>query len=68
MILIKTNENNDDHGCQYQIVICLCDLRSSLAFVCDLFPITRINQDFLLAIKCEMLKSSLDSRYCVRPS
>jgi len=52
MILIKTNENNDDHGCQYQIVICLCDLRSSLAFVCDLFPITRINQDFLLAIKC----------------
>jgi len=56
MISIETTENNEDCGRQYQIVICFRDLRSSLAFVCELFPITRINQDFLLAIKCEMLK------------
>ena len=56
MISIKTTENNDDRGRQYQIVICFRDLGSSLAFVCELFPITRINQDFLLAMKCEMLK------------
>jgi len=56
MISIKTTENNDDRGRQYHIVICFCDLGSLLAFVCELFPITRINQDFLLTIKCEMLK------------
>ena len=52
---IKTTEN-DDRGRQYQIVICFRDLGSSLAFVCELFPITLINQYFLIAIKCEMLK------------
>ena len=56
MISIKTTENNDDRGRQYQIVICFRDLGSSLAFVFELFPINRINKDFLLAIKCEMLK------------
>ena len=56
MISIKKTENNDDRGRQYQIVICFRDLGSSLAFVCELFPITRINQDFLLAIACEMFK------------
>ena len=56
MISIKTTENNDDRGRQYQIVICFRDLGSSLAFVFELFPINRINKDFLLAIKCEMFK------------
>jgi len=56
MISNKTTENNDDRGRQYQIVICFRDLGSSLAFVFELFPINRINKDFLLAIKCEMLK------------
>jgi len=41
MISIKTTEHNDDRGRQYQIVICFRDLGSSLAFVCELFPITR---------------------------
>jgi len=35
----------------FEIVICFHDLRRLRAFVCELFPITRINQDFLLAIK-----------------
>jgi len=56
MISIKTIENNDDRGLQYQIVICFRNLGSSLAFVYELFPITRTNQDFLLAIKCELFK------------
>jgi len=56
MISIKTTESNDNRGRQYQSGICFRDLGSSLAFVCELFPITRINQDFLLAIKCEMFK------------
>jgi len=55
MISIKTIQNNDDRGCQFRIVMCLSDLGSPHAFVCELFPITRINQDFLLAIKTKIL-------------
>jgi len=56
MISIKTTENEDDQGRQYQIIICFRDHWSLRAFVCELFPITRINQDFLLTIKCKILK------------
>ena len=53
MISIKTSENNDDRGRQYRIVICFSDHGRLRDFVCELFPITRINQDFLLAINCD---------------
>jgi len=53
MISIKTTENNDDRGRQYQIVNCFRDQGSLRDFVCELFPITRIKQDFLLAINCD---------------
>ena len=56
MISIKTIEKGDNRGHQFQIVLCFCDLGRLLAFVCELFPITRINQDFLLAIKTKILK------------
>jgi len=51
MISIITIEKDDDRGCQFRIVICFRDLGRLCAFVCELFPITRINQDFRLAIK-----------------
>jgi len=51
MISIKTIEKDDDHRCQFRIDIYFHDLGRLCAFVCELFPITRINQDFLLAIK-----------------
>jgi len=50
------NQNNDDHGRQYRIVICFRHHGSLRGFVCELFPITKINQDFLLTIKCKILK------------
>jgi len=55
---MNTTENNDYRGCQFRIVIYICfpDHGSPRAFVCQLFPITRINQDFLFAIKCKTLK------------
>ena len=34
-------------------VICFRDHGILREFVCELLPITRINQDFLLAIKCD---------------
>jgi len=70
MISIKTIEKDDDREHQFCIVICCHDLRRLRAFVCERFQITRINQDFLLAIKTKILKilqNSWDSRYCVRP-
>ena len=56
MISIKTTENDDDHGRQFRIVKCFRDHGSSHAIVCELFPITRINQGCLHAIKCKILK------------
>ena len=56
MITIKTIEKDDDRGQQFRIVICFGDLGRLCAFVCELFPITRINQDFLLGIKTKILK------------
>jgi len=40
MISIKTTENNDDSGHQYQSVICFRHHGSLPELVCDLFPIT----------------------------
>jgi len=51
MILIKTIEKGDYRGRQFRIVKCFRDLGRLRAFVCELFPIKRINHDFLLAIK-----------------
>jgi len=51
MISIKTIQNNDDRRRQFRIVLCFRDLGSPHAFVCELFLITIINQDCLLAIK-----------------
>jgi len=56
MISIKTIKKFDDRGRQFLIVIYFRDLGRLRAFVCELFPITRINQDFLLAIKTKVLK------------
>jgi len=56
MIPMKTTENNDDRGRQFRIVICFRNHGSPSAVTCELFPITRINQDFLLVIKCKTLK------------
>jgi len=63
MISINTTENNDDRGRQYRIVICFRDHGSMRGFVCELFPITRINQFFLLMIKCK--KSSFRTHEAV---
>ena len=51
MISTNTIENDEDYGRQFQSVICFRDHRSLRAFVCELFPITSINQDVLLATK-----------------
>jgi len=61
MISIKTIEKEFS---------CFRNLGRQHAFVCELFPITRINQDFLFAMKTKLFKilsNSWDSRYCVRP-
>ena len=52
----EKNENNDDRENPFQIVIFFRDHESLRASVCELFPIARINQDFLLVIKCKTLK------------
>ena len=46
IIAIKTTEDDDDH---FELS-CFRDVRSPLAFVCELFSTTRINQEFQLAI------------------
>jgi len=56
MISIKTIQKYDDRGRQFLVVRYFRDLGRLRAFVCELFPITRINQDFLLAIKTKILK------------
>jgi len=43
MISIETTENNDDCGRQFRIVIF-----ATIEVRVQLFPITRINQDFCL--------------------
>ena len=47
MISIKTIKKFDDRGRQFLIVIYFRDLGRLRAFVCELFPITRINQDLI---------------------
>jgi len=54
------NDNNDFNQNnwkqrRYRIVIWFATTEVC-GFVCELFPITKINQNFLLTIKCKILK------------
>jgi len=55
MISIKTIEKDDNRRRQFRLSFVFATSEACGTFVCELFPITRINQDFLLAIRTKIL-------------
>jgi len=49
-VLTQSFQSNQQSRTSFRIVICFRDVWISLAFVCELFSNTRIDQEYLLAI------------------
>jgi len=49
-VLTQSFKSKQRSRASFRIVICFRDVESPRAFLCALFSITRINQEFLLAI------------------